>query len=119
MTWPTETMASQFPKQTRNCRRSPTDPGRNAWARSTDLVCNNRTLLSSDSITYGLAISACDDLLYDFKAARWAGASAALRQTFTADMGSDSWLGLLPLRHCPGRAEPVKGAFGVGFAADP
>jgi hypothetical protein len=25
----------------------------------------------------------------------------------------------LPLRHCPGRPEPVKGAFGVGFAADP
>jgi hypothetical protein len=25
----------------------------------------------------------------------------------------------LPLRHCPGRPEPVKGAFGVGSAADP
>jgi hypothetical protein len=25
----------------------------------------------------------------------------------------------LPLRHYPGRAEPVKGAFGVGFAANP
>jgi hypothetical protein len=24
-----------------------------------------------------------------------------------------------PLRHCPGGPEPVKGAFGVGFAADP
>jgi hypothetical protein len=27
--------------------------------------------------------------------------------------------GWLPLRHCPGQAEPVKGAFGVGFAANP
>jgi hypothetical protein len=27
--------------------------------------------------------------------------------------------GWLPLRHCPRRPEPVKGAFGVGFAADP
>jgi hypothetical protein len=27
--------------------------------------------------------------------------------------------GWLPLLHCPGRAEPVKGAYGVGSAADP
>jgi hypothetical protein len=33
-----------------------------------------------------------------------------------SSMGAAGWL---PLRHCPGRAEPVKGAYGVGFAADP
>ena len=46
------------------------------WAESSRrqvsyALCNDRrTLLSSDSITYGLAISACDDLLYDFQGAR-------------------------------------------------
>ena len=30
-----------------------------------------------------------------------------------------SGAGLLPNLHCRGRPEPVKGAFGVGFAADP
>jgi hypothetical protein len=88
----------------------------------------------------------CEKFLYGFKAARRAARAAdtAARPALTpglpcrtvpnagrlarrpkypgpADHGSSSTRqsGWLPLRHCAGRAEPVKGAFGVGFAADP
>jgi hypothetical protein len=69
-------MQKNVPKYTPSWVRTVT-----LWAESSRrevsyaLCDDRRTLLSSDSITNGLAIStisACDDLLYDFKAARWA-----------------------------------------------
>ena len=58
------------------------------------------------------------------RARRWSAGAKSRRfglpgqQTFTAawSMRCRCWL---PLRHCPGRPEPVKGAYSVGFAADP